>query len=122
MSDVEKSIHARELRWRELWQLLTALRALDEPLTSPEGLRGALTAIARIARLWRIGDEPIAWLERVASDEALLRIIAAALAYFWSERPSRDKVGASALGVRPAHSLATAEIARFLAALEGGGP
>lgn len=77
-------------RMRELLELLAALRDLNARPTTPEGVRGALAVIERLAALLGADAAAVDWLRRVAADEALLAIVASIAAYFWQRTSTRD--------------------------------
>lgn len=77
-------------RMRELLELLGALRDLDAAPTTPEGMRGALALIERLAALAGADAAALDWLRRVAADEALLAIVASIAAYLWRRTATRD--------------------------------
>lgn len=81
-------------RLRELLELLAALRDLQGPITTPEGLRGALAVLEQLAALLGADDDWLAWLRRFSQDDALLRIAAAVVEYLWSRRAA-EAAGAS---------------------------
>jgi hypothetical protein len=66
---------------RELLEIIAALRAIEDPFSSPAGLRQAVKLLLRLAGL--IGVDQV-WLDRVrpiVEDDAVLRVVLAVVQY-----------------------------------------
>jgi hypothetical protein len=75
------AIAAQSLRWRDLLELLAALRQMPDPLASADGLKQAIALLVRLAELVGIDD---AWTERlrqIVTDPALFNLVRAIVQY-----------------------------------------
>jgi len=66
---------------RELLRLWLQLREIEEPLTSPDGLRETLRVVARLAELVGIDAAIVDRILAVLGDEAAIEVILALLQY-----------------------------------------
>ena len=62
----------------DLLDLIASMRNLSDPFTSPEALRAALEALARLASTLGVDAEWLAWLRAIDDNAALLDLIVAA--------------------------------------------
>lgn len=62
---------------RDVLELIGRIREIDEPITSPEGLRQALEFILNFAELLGVSAEITDRLRRVLADENVFRIVLA---------------------------------------------
>ncbi|MEX2120998.1 MAG: hypothetical protein WD847_15510 [Pirellulales bacterium] len=75
-------IVAKQLeRFRELLRLLAALRQISEPLTTPQGLRKAITALLDLAVFLGLDDALVERIRLILFDEGVFQLVLAIVGY-----------------------------------------
>jgi hypothetical protein len=122
------AVAAQSLRWRDILELLAALRRLPDPFASADGLRQAIALLVRLAEIVGIDD---AWTERlrqIVTDPALLKLVLAIidyLAYLVADKPRGPATALAEVDHIDAQGLAewlpiVLEIIRLIKQLRGG--
>ncbi|MEX2118488.1 MAG: hypothetical protein WD847_02665 [Pirellulales bacterium] len=66
---------------RELLRLIAAIGAIDEPLTTPEGLKKAIAVVLELAAFLGLDDELVRRIGLVLTDETVFQIVLAIVRY-----------------------------------------
>jgi hypothetical protein len=66
---------------REFLRLLAALASIGEPITTPEGLRKALTVVLQLAQFLGLGQEFIDRVQKILADEHVFQIVLSIVQY-----------------------------------------
>lgn len=82
---MDSTISVRQIqelgRLRDLLRLLSELRALRDPLTSPEGLRQAIELVLRLATTFGLDQSLADSLRTIISDERIFQLVLAVIRY-----------------------------------------
>jgi hypothetical protein len=97
---------------RELLDLLAALRAIREPLTSPEGLRASLELLLRLAEFAGVDRAWTDRIRRILDDQRAFEIVLAIVRYLHGLIATEEIVRSIAQYNTSAHdAVSTADIA-----------